>query len=125
VVVRSQGEITFQDVVQRLAAGDSLEGAAGCSYKSAGSIFHNPPRMYTDLNHLPPKAYDLLDLEPYARMCGQRWLMYTTSHGCPYDCSYCSNASLYGRNWNALAAGRVVQEITDLVRKFRLQLVDI
>jgi radical SAM superfamily enzyme YgiQ (UPF0313 family) len=50
---------------------------------------------------------------------------YTSSHGCPYDCSFCSNASLYGRAWNALPAERVVSELREGVTRFRLQLVSI
>jgi radical SAM superfamily enzyme YgiQ (UPF0313 family) len=66
-----------------------------------------------------------VDLEPYAALCGLRWVYYTSSHGCPYDCSFCSNASVYGRAWNALPADRVVAEVVELVRRFRLDLVDI
>jgi radical SAM superfamily enzyme YgiQ (UPF0313 family) len=77
------------------------------------------------IRNLPPIAYHLVDLEPYAALSKQRWIAYTSSHGCPYDCSFCSNASLYGRAWNALPAERVVSEVTGLVRKFRLDLVDI
>src|SRR5207237_1949784 len=32
---------------------------------------------------------------------------------------------LYGRAWNALPAARVVSEMTELVRRFRLEMVDI
>ena len=126
VVVRGQGEHTFGEILDRLLAGSTLEGVQGCSYRTPeGRIVHNPARHTVNISSLPPKAYHLVNLEPYAELCKRRWIYYTSSHGCPYDCSFCSNASIYGRAWNALPADRVVSEVTDLARRFRLDLVDI
>ncbi len=126
VVVRGQGEVTFGEILDRFLARSTLEGIHGCSYRNAdGRIIHNPPRRTVNISELPPKAYHLVDIEPYAKLCGRRWIYYTSSHGCPYDCSFCSNASLYGRAWNALPAERVVQELVDVVKRFRLDLVSI
>jgi anaerobic magnesium-protoporphyrin IX monomethyl ester cyclase len=126
IVVRGQGELTLGEIVRRLDAGEDLQGIPGCSFKRAtGEVVHNPNRSTTYIQDLPPKSYHLLDLEPYAKLSGRRWITYTSSHGCPYDCGFCSNASLYGRAWNALPADRVVSEMTELVRRFRLDLVDI
>jgi anaerobic magnesium-protoporphyrin IX monomethyl ester cyclase len=112
VVVRGQGELTFGEILDRFRSDTPLEGVLGCSYRSAdGRIVHNPPRHTINISELPPKSYHLVDLEPYARLCGRRWVYYTSSHGCPYDCSFCSNASIYGRAWNALPAERVVAEV--------------
>jgi radical SAM superfamily enzyme YgiQ (UPF0313 family) len=126
VVVRGQGEVTFDEILERLVSGRTLDGIKGCSYRIAsGQIIHNPARPTVNISELPPKAYHLVDIEPYARLSNRRWIYYTSSHGCPYDCSFCSNASLYGRAWNALPADRVVGEVVDLVQRFRLDLVDI
>lgn len=126
VVVRGQGEVTFGEILDRLAAGKTLSGVMGCSYRTPeGCIVHNPSRHTVNISELPPKSFHLIDIEPYATLSGRRWIYYTSSHGCPYDCSFCSNASLYGRAWNALPAERVVSELTDLVRRFRLDLVSV
>jgi len=124
IVVRGQGEVTFGEILDRLLSQTTLEGVHGCSYRDAdGRIVHNPPRATVNISTLPPKAYHLVNIEPYAALCGRRWLYYTSSHGCPYDCSFCSNASLYGRAWNALPAERVVSEILELVERFRVELI--
>jgi anaerobic magnesium-protoporphyrin IX monomethyl ester cyclase len=126
VVVRGQGEITFGEILDRFMANSSLDQVRGCSYRDPdGRIIHNPPRQTVNISELPPKAYHLVDIEPYARVSGRRWIYYTSSHGCPYDCSFCSNASIYGRAWNALPAERVVRELADVVTRFRLQLVSV
>ena len=49
--------------------------------------------------------------------------MYTSSLACPYDCAYCTNNSVYGRKWNALDPDQVVEETTDLVSRYNLQLL--
>jgi radical SAM superfamily enzyme YgiQ (UPF0313 family) len=126
VVVRGQGEITFGEILDRLLRNETLAGIEGCSFRDEeGRIIHNPSRRTVNISELPAKAYHLVDIEPYATLCGRRWIYYASSHGCPYDCSFCSNASLYGRAWNALPAERVVEELVDVVRRFRLDLVSI
>jgi radical SAM superfamily enzyme YgiQ (UPF0313 family) len=126
IVVRGQGEITFGEILDRLLAGADMHGVEGCSYRNAeGRIIHNPPRHTANIADLPSKSYHLIDIEPYATLSARRWIYYTSSHGCPYDCSFCSNASLYGRAWNALPADRVVRELSELVQRFRLDLVSI
>jgi radical SAM superfamily enzyme YgiQ (UPF0313 family) len=126
-VVKGQGEITFFEMVERYAAGErDLGGIPGCFFKKDGQPVMNAPRGYTDITALPPRPFDLVEFEPYAKKCeGLRWMMYCTSHGCPWDCSYCSNASVYGRNWKPLTPERAVDEISELVRRYNLSMIDI
>jgi anaerobic magnesium-protoporphyrin IX monomethyl ester cyclase len=126
-VVKGQGEITFSEVVDRYAAGErDLTGIGGCHFKRDGQVVWNGDRGYTDINALPPRPFHLVDFEAYARKCaGLRWILYCTSHGCPWDCSYCSNASVYGRNWKPLLPESAVAEMAELTRRYRLQVVDI
>ena len=126
-VVKGQGEITFAEIVDRYAAGErDLGGIVGCLYKKDGEVVWNPDRGYTDINTLPPRPFHLIDFEQYARKCkGLRWLLYCTSHGCPWDCSYCSNASVYGRNWKPLHPESAVAEMAELAARYSLQVIDI
>ncbi len=123
VVVIGQGEEALLEIVQRLEAGASLAGIAGVGYKEDGRLIFNSARALKPLSDLPPKAYHLADFDAYERVCGRRWAMYISSLACPYSCSYCTNEGVYGRKWNALEAERVVEETTDLVRRYRLQLM--
>jgi radical SAM superfamily enzyme YgiQ (UPF0313 family) len=126
-VVKGQGEQTFLEIVERYAKGErDLDGIAGSLFKRAGKPVWNPDRGYTDINALPKRPFHLVDFEPYARKCeGTRWILYCTSHGCPWDCSYCSNASVYGRNWKPLLPETAVAEMAELTRRYRLQVIDI
>jgi len=126
-VVVKQGELTLLEMVEHLAAGESFHGVSGTLTKEGGSPVANPPRPYTPVALLPSRmpGYELIDYERYYRKTRLRWLMYTTSHGCPFNCSYCSNASVYGRNLDELPAEQVVDEIGYLVRKYRINLIGI
>jgi radical SAM superfamily enzyme YgiQ (UPF0313 family) len=123
IIVRGQGEEALLDVIRHLEAGVSLAGIEGVGYKDKGEPIFNPPRALKPIGELPPKAYHLADFDAYERVCGRRWAMYISSLACPYNCAYCTNEGVYGRQWNALEPGQVVQETTDLALRHRLQLI--
>lgn len=123
IVVKGQGEDALLEIVQHIEAGESLKNIAGVGYKQDRKLFFNPSRPLKPISELPPKAYHLADFDAYERVCGRRWAMYTSSLACPFNCAYCTNDGLYGRKWNALEAGQVVEEITDLVTRYRLKLL--
>ena len=124
VVVVGQGEEALLEVVQRIEAGESLRRHSGrrATRRTAGSRF-NPTRPLRPLQEMPPKAYHLADFDAYQRVCGRRWAMYTSSLACPYNCGYCTNDGVYGRKWNALDPDQVVEETTDLVSRYNLELL--
>jgi radical SAM superfamily enzyme YgiQ (UPF0313 family) len=123
IIVKGQGEEAFLEVVQRIEAGESMEGIEGVGYKEDGRLVFNRPRALKPISALPPKAYHLGDYDAYERVCGRRWAMYITSLACPYDCAYCTNEGVYGRKWNALEPEQVVEETADLVTRYRLSLL--
>ncbi len=123
VVVRGQGEEALLQVVQRIEAGASPVGIDGVGYKEKGEPVFNASRELKPISEAPPKAYHLADFDAYERVCGRRWAMYISSLACPYSCAYCTNEGVYGRRWNALEAGQVVEETADLATRYRLQLI--
>jgi radical SAM superfamily enzyme YgiQ (UPF0313 family) len=120
IVVRHQGEQTLVEILDRLERKSSLDMVAGCWFKAGGKIRSNPDRPAQQLSVLPMPAYDVVDYDAYERAGGGRKLPYATSIGCPYACNYCTDMVFYNRRFNALPAARAAEEITALVRKFRL-----
>ena len=123
MVVVGQGEAAMLEVSERLRCGNTVDGIPGVGFKRDGRLVFNPPRALKPLVEMPPKAYHLADFDAYEKLCGRRWAMYTSSLACPYNCSYCTNAGVYGRQWNALPAEQVVEETVDLTTRYRLQLL--
>jgi anaerobic magnesium-protoporphyrin IX monomethyl ester cyclase len=119
-VVRGQGDLTLLEIVRRLADGKSYNDVAGVSTKPFGLMQHSPERRTALLDDLPMPAFHLTDFDAYERASGIRKLAYATSVGCPYACNYCTDMVFYKRKFNALAAERVVTEVTDLVDRYRI-----
>jgi anaerobic magnesium-protoporphyrin IX monomethyl ester cyclase len=120
-IVRGQGELTLLEVAEALAERRTIEAVQGLSWKSNGHRQHNPERRVERLESLPPPAFEMVDFDAYARICGVRKLAYATSVGCPYACNYCTDMVFYKRRFNALPAERVVRELADLVIRYRIE----
>jgi len=123
IIVRGQGEESTLELIERLRDDAPLDGVRGIGFKQDGKIRFTAERPLKTLDQAPPKAYHLADFDAYERVCGRRWAMYVSSLACPFDCSYCTNAGVYGRKWNALPPEQVVEETLDLTRRYRLELL--
>jgi radical SAM superfamily enzyme YgiQ (UPF0313 family) len=123
IVVVGQGEDAMLEVVRHIEAGELPKGIPGVGYKAGGRITFNPRRELRPICELPPKAYHLADFDAYERVCGRRWAMYTSSLACPYNCGYCTNNAVYGRQWNALDPEQASEEMCDLAQRYGLQLI--
>lgn len=127
VVALKQGEMTLLDLVRAFEDGTELGKVSGILWKDGEESHWSPPRRYPKVSELPSRlpGYDLVDYDFYESRTGLRWVMYSTSHGCPFNCAYCSNASVYGRNLDALPVEQVVDEVTYLVRRHGIRLLGI
>src|SRR6185295_5378405 len=111
VTVQAQGEVTFHEICDRLAAGErvaDLSGLPGCAVRTADSAaLQNPPRPLMDLNRLRPHDYRLLPVERYYELKGKRQLDYISSQGCAFRCAFCADPFVYDRKWLGLAPERM------------------
>ena len=123
IIVRAQGEDSMLEVVQRLQSDEPLDDVLGIGFKRDNQLFLTHERPLKQLTQMPQKAYQLADFDGYERVCGRRWAMYVSSLACPFNCSYCTNAAVYGRKWNALPVDQVVEETMELTRRYRLELL--
>jgi anaerobic magnesium-protoporphyrin IX monomethyl ester cyclase len=123
IIVRAQGEESMLQIAERLRDGAPLNDILGIGFKADGKLHLTPERPLNTLDKMPAKAYHLADFDAYEKVCGRRWAMYVSSLACPFNCSYCTNAGVYGRKWNALPVEQVVEETVDLTRRYRLELL--
>ena len=76
VVVRKEGELTTLELLRALAAGTSLDGIAGLSFRRHGNPVRNPDRPRMDRRVLPNPAYGHLEdnLDP-TDLAGERRIL--------------------------------------------------
>jgi radical SAM superfamily enzyme YgiQ (UPF0313 family) len=120
VTVQAQGEATFAAIIERLRAGDSLEGCEGCTFRDAnGRVVSNPPRTLSTLDAFRPHDYRLLPVERYYVLKGRRQIDYISSQGCHFRCAFCADPFVYQRKWVGLPPARIGDELADLWRRHR------
>lgn len=87
----------------------------------------NAPRVIRseridDLDSLPPVPWELFAGKPYdfgAPFLSRRPVFtMNTSRGCPFNCSFCSVGSIWGRKYTAFSAGRVVADIEHVMNEY-------
>ncbi len=120
-VVVGQGELTFLEVLDRIAESKSLEGVEGCIFKEGDEIHTNPIRKFVDIGNFPPYDYDLVPLEHYFRLKGMRQIDFYSSQGCPYRCAFCADPYVYNRRWSGLKGSRLLSDVFDAVKKYQAQ----
>lgn len=111
-VLRGEAEGSIVDFIKALAEGRGFDKIPGLSYRVDGQVVHNKaPSLQTDLDSLPipdfsvisgieSKGRTRLDITPIM-----------TSRGCPFDCSFCSVTSMFGRSFRCNSVKRVIEEI--------------
>lgn len=121
-VVRGESEATLADVLGAWRDGRPWADIPGLAYLEDDRLARSPVRApITDLDHLPPPAWDLVDLEPYREVWERRHghfsLNVATTRGCPYACNWCAKP-LYGKRYTVRSPEQVVDELELLVRRY-------
>ena len=120
--VQGQGEVTFAEMVDRLARGEGFDGCLGSTYRTPdGTVVANPARALQDVNTLHPHDYSLIEVERYYGLKGKVQLDYITSQGCRFRCAFCADPFVYSRQWVGLEPERVGSEIERWWRQYRFR----
>ncbi|MBM3251471.1 MAG: hypothetical protein FJZ11_01640, partial [Candidatus Omnitrophica bacterium] len=95
IVVRSEGELIMNDLVDAINTGRNLRDVRGISYKDDwGEIVHTPAAELPDMDKLPLVPPDDFDLSEYvdrqATFMPDGIINVMFSRGCPYSCRFCS-----------------------------------
>ncbi len=115
VIVKGEGEVTVRDIAEEVP----FDRIKGIVYQSHGNVISTPEReRIHNLDRLPFPAYDKIDLSHYDHAG------IITARGCPYHCSFCEVAPLWGHFTVQRSISHVMDEIRMLydcgVRKIHI-----
>jgi anaerobic magnesium-protoporphyrin IX monomethyl ester cyclase len=122
-----EGEAVWSDFLDRMSAGQPMDGLPGLWHRRGGGVVRNPARTtFVDIDSVPIPAYHLLDIERYFNIdfvrfptVDRRAIQIFTSRGCPYRCIYCHD--LFGKRFRGRKPELVWQEIRYLHDTYRIR----
>ncbi|MCI0713959.1 MAG: B12-binding domain-containing radical SAM protein [Chloroflexi bacterium] len=127
VVIRGEGELTLQELMEHFTGKSNTSRAAieGIAYLSdSGEVETTLPRpVMKQLDELPFPAWDLVDVEKYRGIWYERHGYYSvnmvTTRGCPYHCNWCAKP-IWGQRYNVRSPQSVADELEWLKKNFQL-----
>jgi anaerobic magnesium-protoporphyrin IX monomethyl ester cyclase len=117
VIVRGEAEKTVEELVRALGNGGDLSKVPGLAYRNGdGSAVATRDRPFlADLEEYPA-AFDVVDWPVYRYFVipGGRLGAVSTSRGCNYTCTFCSQQKFWARSWRGREPAAVVDEVRRL-----------
>jgi radical SAM superfamily enzyme YgiQ (UPF0313 family) len=108
VIVRGEAEHTIVPLLNSIEYGNDLSEMAGISFRRGANVFRSRAEAPSvDVNELLFPAFDIY---PIAEL-GMRGMRVEAGRGCPFQCSFCSTATFFGRKYRVKDATKLVREL--------------
>jgi radical SAM superfamily enzyme YgiQ (UPF0313 family) len=129
--VLGEGEETLVEVVEYLKTPEKMTEVAGLALRHKGQILHTQPRKrIKTIDDIPWPAWELVPLETYLSQglsygvnLGRTIPMIAT-RGCPYECTFCSNPTMWTTRWIARKPDLVLDEIEYYLKTYQVTNID-
>ncbi len=110
-VIRGEGEQTLMAFIDAWEKDSDFSEIPNLSYRSGGETIHNPllPQV-KDLDQIPFPDLSLLQ-STRRGIAGLSSIPVQTSRGCPFDCSFCSVTSMFGRQYRFRSTENIIEEL--------------
>ena len=129
-IIKSEGELSFQELLLALEKGSPLEKVDGLAWKENGRVSStNKTRWVENLDQLPFPARDLLPMEAYFKINvpfmfyskHPRNVSFCSSRGCPFKCAFCSSCNYWGNRVRYRSVENVLAEMRELKDRFQVR----
>lgn len=126
VIVIGEGEITMLELVKALNSDKKnvdFKNIRGLAFRIGRKIVRTQPRpLINDLDALPFPARHLIPMHRYREMEDSTTII--TSRGCTFGCVFCSSTSFWQRKLRMRSAKNVVDELEEVVVKYRFPIIN-
>ncbi len=113
-VLRGEADSSILAFVEAVRTGGGFEHVPGLSWRDGHRVVHNPLGLaIADLDTLPTPDMSLIEQggPGPSGFATARTIPIQTSRGCPYDCSFCSVTSMFGRKYRFRSADKVLEDL--------------
>lgn len=101
-----EGERTAVELVRAVKAGRNLAGVRGIAFRHDGRVVVGPPQPRIEkVDEIAFPAYHLVDLSRYSG------INLMSSRGCPFPCTFCSVAPIWGRRPQLRSPENIAEEM--------------
>ncbi len=124
-VISGQAEIPFEQLVDALNNKTSYENITGLGYKKNEQLLINPKAPFKDIKNFPDINFDMIEPENYTfvNSFSKRCISYFASHGCPFQCDFCSLATVFGGKWYPKEINQIISDISYLKEKAHIDAI--
>ncbi|HOK40463.1 MAG TPA: radical SAM protein [bacterium] len=117
IIVRGQGTYTFLELVDALYYKKSLFSIKGIGFKEHNKIFLTEESLFKPLKEFNGYPFQLIkNIET------KKWstFNYNSSEGCPWNCGFCANKTMYKSRWFGYPVEPILRDIKYIINKTNL-----
>ena len=125
--VVGEGEETMTELVGALAAGQPAHSVAGVVSRLDGAIHQTANRArIKQVDEIPSPAWETIPLSNYLDngfgfgVNRGRSMPILATRGCPYQCTFCSNPSMWTTRWIARDPHLLLEEMKEYIRRYQV-----
>jgi len=132
-LIRGEGEIPFLNFVHNIFTAQPVDEVWGLMRRKQDTDdqSNTPPQRMRNVDHIPPPAWHLLDIERYfdhditptGSPGAKRRLPLLANRGCPYRCTFCSSPAMWTTRYVSRDPASVVEEIDDISTRYQLDMI--
>ncbi len=120
-ILRNEPELTAAELADAVMQDRPFSGIAGLTWRDAGDSIHvEAARPFLDdLDSLPPPAWHLLTSHEYLLpLKGRPFLIVAPQRGCPFNCTFCTCQSYYGKKLRLRSTANIIAELRYDMERF-------
>jgi radical SAM superfamily enzyme YgiQ (UPF0313 family) len=131
-IVAGEGEITFLELCHAILLGKSPDQIGGIAFidDNGRYIQNGLSGRISSIDELPQPAWDLCPVENYfidnwtMGIAMGRNMPILATRGCPYQCTFCSNPTMWTTRYLMRSPTDVVDEIEHLIEDYQANSID-
>ncbi|OGR50725.1 MAG: hypothetical protein A3I11_02125 [Elusimicrobia bacterium RIFCSPLOWO2_02_FULL_39_32] len=120
-----EGEEIILEFCTKIATDQTISDVNGLIYLKNGDLVKNPLKnRIKDIDNIPWPDWEIIPIKPYLNNSISfgasfgRNMPIMASRGCPYQCTFCSNPTMWTTRYNIRSPDKVIEEIKYYKEKY-------